>query len=147
MFYNQYHLNYSDNELWAGIFRTSFINLLFYPHLLSMSFVMSVSVANTYRSHVMILALRELDYLFLSYLVILIHVQSIHALVILILSYSNDFYHQHQSSLVWLLPATSNVWFAFLPLQSLSSESRDEILFRGEGCDSSCICNARQIFC
>jgi hypothetical protein len=82
------------------MFRTSFINLLFYPHLLSMSFVMSVSVANTYRSHVMILALRELDYLFLSYLVILIHVQSIHALVILILSYSNDFYHQHQSSLV-----------------------------------------------
>jgi hypothetical protein len=36
------------------MFRTSFINLLFYPHLLSISFVMSVSVANTYRSHVMI---------------------------------------------------------------------------------------------
>jgi hypothetical protein len=25
-------------------------------------------------------------------------------------------------------------------LKSLSSESRDEILFRGEGCDSSCTC-------
>jgi hypothetical protein len=34
----------------------------------------------------------------------------------------------------------------FSSLKSLSSESRDEILFRGEGCDSSCICNARLIF-
>jgi hypothetical protein len=29
----------------------------------------------------------------------------------------------------------------FSSLKSLSSESRDEIHFRGEGCDSSCICN------
>jgi hypothetical protein len=34
----------------------------------------------------------------------------------------------------------------FSPIKSLSSESRDEILFRGEGCDSSCTCNARHIF-
>jgi hypothetical protein len=34
----------------------------------------------------------------------------------------------------------------FSSLKSLSSESRDEILFRGEGCDSSCACNARHIF-
>jgi hypothetical protein len=34
----------------------------------------------------------------------------------------------------------------FSSLKSLSSESRDEILFRGEGCDSSCTCNARHIF-
>jgi hypothetical protein len=115
MICNQYHLNHSDNNLWAGMFRTSLINLLYYPHLLSMSFVMSV--ANTYRSHVMILALWELDHLSLSSLVILIHVQSIHVLVILILSYSNDFYHQHQSLLVWLLFATFDGWFVTLPLR------------------------------
>jgi hypothetical protein len=61
--------------------QTSLINLLYYPHLLSMSFVMNV--ADIYHRHVMILALRELDHLFFSYLVILIHVQFIYALVIL----------------------------------------------------------------
>jgi hypothetical protein len=34
----------------------------------------------------------------------------------------------------------------FSSLKSLSSESQDEILFRGEGCDSSCTCNVRHIF-
>jgi hypothetical protein len=126
------------------MFQTSLINLSYYPHLLSMSFVMNV--ADIYHRHVVILTLWELDHLSLSSLVILIHVQSIHVFIILILSYSNDFYHQHQSSLVWLLPATFDVWFAFLTLKSLSSESRDEILFRGGGCDSSCTCNARHIF-
>jgi hypothetical protein len=42
-----------------------------------------MNVADIYHRHVMILALRELDHLFLSYLVILIHVQSISALIIL----------------------------------------------------------------
>jgi hypothetical protein len=28
----------------------------------------------------------------------------------------------------------------FSPIKSLSSESRDEIHFRGQGCDSSCAC-------
>jgi hypothetical protein len=56
----------------------------------------------------------------ISYLVKLIYVPSLHVFVILISSYSR---HQPQSS-----------------LKSLSSESRDEILFRGEGCDSSCVC-------
>jgi hypothetical protein len=117
------------------MFRTLFINLLFYPHLLSMSFVMSV--ANTYHSHVMILALRELDHLFLSYLVILIHVQSIY-----VSSYSS----RHTPTafiinlkLLWcdcFLPLVMSDLLLFL--KSLSSESRDEILFRGEGCDSSC---------
>jgi hypothetical protein len=63
------------------MFQTSLVNLLYYPHLLSMSFVMNV--ANIYHRHMMILALRELDHLFFSYLVILIHVQSVYALVIL----------------------------------------------------------------
>jgi hypothetical protein len=72
------------------MFQTSLINLSYYPHLLSISFVMNI--ADIYRPHVVILALWELDHLFLSCLVILIHVQSIHALVILILSYSNGFY-------------------------------------------------------
>jgi hypothetical protein len=34
----------------------------------------------------------------------------------------------------------------FSPIKSLSSKSRDEILFRGEGCDSPYTCNARHIF-
>jgi hypothetical protein len=93
MFYNQHHPNYSGNKLWARMFQTSLINLSNYPHLLSMSFVM-------------ILALWEFDHLFLSYLVKLIYVQSLHALVILISSCSR---HQPQSSLVWLLFATFDV--------------------------------------
>jgi hypothetical protein len=55
-----------------------------------------MNVADIYRRHVVILALGELDHLSFSSLAILIHVQSIHALVILISSYSND----NQSSLV-----------------------------------------------
>jgi hypothetical protein len=111
MFCNQHHPNYSDNKLWAGMFQTSLINLLCYPHLLSMSFVMNVT--DIYHPHVVILTLWELDHLSLSFLVILIHVQSIHTLVILISSYSND----SQSSLVWLLRTTSDRWFASLPLR------------------------------
>jgi hypothetical protein len=59
--------------------------------------------------------------------------------------------HTHLVILQWLLPSTlisSGVivscyfWWViyFSSLQSLSSESRDEILFSGEGCDSSCVC-------
>jgi hypothetical protein len=59
-----------------------------------------MNVADIYRRHVVILALGELDHLPLSSLVKLNHVQSIHALVILISSYSNGFYNNHQSSLV-----------------------------------------------
>jgi hypothetical protein len=47
---------------------------------------------------------------------------------------------------VWLLPATSDAWFASLPLRVFRPESRDEILFRGEGCDSSCTCNLGTLF-
>jgi hypothetical protein len=78
------------------MFQTSFVNLSCYPCLLSISFVMNV--ADICRRHVVILALGELDHLFLSSLVKLIHIQSIHAFVILISSYSNGFYHQQQSS-------------------------------------------------
>jgi hypothetical protein len=80
------------------MFQTSFINLLCYLHLLSISFM--TNVADICRRQVVILALGKLDHLFLSYLVKLIYVQSIHALVILILLHFNGFYHQHQSSLV-----------------------------------------------
>jgi hypothetical protein len=134
MFCNQHHLNHSGNKLWAGMFQTSLINLSCYSHLLSISCVMNV--ADIYRPNVVISTLWELDHLSLSSLIKLIHVQSIHALVILILSYSNGFYHQHQPSLVWLLFATSNGWFTSRPLRVFRPDSRDEILFRGEGCDS-----------
>jgi hypothetical protein len=80
------------------MFQTSLINLLYYPHLLSISFVMNV--ADICRRRVVILALGELDHLSLSFLVKLIHIQSIHALAILISSYSNGFYHQPQVPLV-----------------------------------------------
>jgi hypothetical protein len=140
MFCNQYHPNHSGNKLWAGMFQTSLINLSYYSHWLFISFVMNV--ANIYRPQVVILALWELDHLSLFYLVKLIHVQSIHVLVILISSYSND----NQSSLVWLLPAIFDGWFASLPLRVFRPESRDEILFRGQGCDSSCIFKLGTLF-
>jgi hypothetical protein len=93
MFCNQHHLNHSGNKLWAGMFQTSLINLSYYSHLLSISCVMNV--ADIYHPQVVILAPWELDHLSLSSLIKLIRVQSIRALVILILSYSNGFYHQH----------------------------------------------------
>jgi hypothetical protein len=77
------------------MFQTSLINLLYYPHLLSISFV--TNVANICRRRVVILAPGELDHFSLSSLIKLIHIQSIHALAILILIYSDGFYHQHQS--------------------------------------------------
>jgi hypothetical protein len=52
MFCNQHHLNYSDNKLWARMFQTSLINLSYYPHLLSISFLMNVT--DIYRPHVVI---------------------------------------------------------------------------------------------
>jgi hypothetical protein len=61
MFCNQHYQSHSDNELWAGMFRTSFINLLCYFNLLSISFVMNV--ADIYHPHVVILILWELDHL------------------------------------------------------------------------------------
>jgi hypothetical protein len=73
------------------MFQPSLINLSYYPHLLSMSFVMNV--ADIYHRHAMILALRELNHLVLSDLVKLIYVPFILALATLILSYFNDFYH------------------------------------------------------
>jgi hypothetical protein len=60
-------------------FKHHFVNPLYYPYLLSMSFV--INVTDIYHHHVVILALGELDHLFLSYLVKLIYVQSLHALV------------------------------------------------------------------
>jgi hypothetical protein len=134
MFCNQHHPNHSDNKLWAGMFQTSLINLFCYTYLLSISFVMNV--ADIYHPHVVILALWGFDHLSLSYLVILIHVQSVYALV----------------TLQWLLPSTSissgviafcHFWWViyFSPIKSFSSESRDEILFRGEGCDSQVLVN------
>jgi hypothetical protein len=78
------------------MFQTSLINLSYYSHLLSLSFV--INVTDIYRPHVVILALWGLDQLSLSCLIILIHVQSIHAFTILISTYSDGFYHQQQSS-------------------------------------------------
>jgi hypothetical protein len=80
------------------MFQTSLISLLCYPYLLFMSFV--TNVADTCRRRVLILALGKLDHFSLSSLVKIIHIQSVYALVILISSYSNGFYHQHQPSLV-----------------------------------------------
>jgi hypothetical protein len=149
MFCNQHHLNHSGNKLWAGMFQTSVINLSYYSHLLSISCVMNV--ADIYRPHIVI-SCCDLSSMRtwsppLSSLIKLNYVQSIHALVMLISSYSNGFYHQHQVSPVWLLLATFDEWFTSLPLRVFHPESRDEILFRGGGCDSSCTCNARHIFC
>jgi hypothetical protein len=126
MFCNQHHPNYSDNKLWAGMFQTSLINLLCYPHLLSMSFVMNV--ADIYRPHVVILTLWEFDHLLLSYPVKHICVQSLHALVILILSCSR---HQPQSSLVWLFSVTFDGWFATLPFRVFRPNLRTRFFLGG----------------
>jgi hypothetical protein len=86
-----------------------------------------MNVADIYRPYVVILALWEFDHLSLFSLVKLIHVQSIYALVILILSYPNGFYF-------FGVIASCYFWWmiCFSPIKSLSSESRDEILFRGK---------------
>jgi hypothetical protein len=76
-------------------FKHRFVNPLYYPHLLFMSFV--TNVADICRRHVLILALGKLDHFSLPSLIKIIHIQSIHALVILISSCSR---HQPQSSLV-----------------------------------------------
>jgi hypothetical protein len=115
MFCNQHHPNYSDNKIWAGMSRTSLINLSYYSRLLSISFVMNV--ADIIILMIVISVLWELDRLSLSSLVKPIHIQSIHAFVILISSYFNGFYHQHQPSLVWLLFVTFDGWFTSLPFR------------------------------
>jgi hypothetical protein len=51
------------------------------------------------------------------FLVKLIHVPSIHVFDILISSYTNGVYHQHQPSLVWLFPLTFDEWFTSLSLK------------------------------
>jgi hypothetical protein len=96
MFCNQHHLDYSGNKILSRNVSNITYQSLVLSLLLSISFVMDVT--DIYHPYVVILALRELDHLFLSYLVKPIHVQSIHTLVILILSYSDGFYHQHQPS-------------------------------------------------
>jgi hypothetical protein len=80
------------------MFQTSLVHFLYYSHLLPISSV--TNVADICHRRVVILVLGELDHLALSSLIKLIHVQSIHALAMLISSYSNSFYHQHQISLV-----------------------------------------------
>jgi hypothetical protein len=112
MFCKQHHLNHSGNKLWAGMFQT----------WLRQSLVLSSLAIHQFcdecRRHLssswLWSQLYENLIAFLSSLVKLIHVQSIYALVILISSYSR---HQHQPSLVWLLFATVDVWFASLPLR------------------------------
>jgi hypothetical protein len=47
---------------------------------------------------------------------------------------------------VWLLPAVFDGWFASFSLRVFHPESRDEILFRGEGCDSSSPCKLGTLF-
>jgi hypothetical protein len=115
LFCNQHHPNYLDNKLWAGMSRTSLINLSYYFRLLSISFVMNV--ADIIILMIVISILWELDRLSLSSLVKLIHIQSIHAFVILISSYFHGFYYQHQPFLVWLLFVTFDGWFTSLPFR------------------------------
>jgi hypothetical protein len=101
---------YSDNKFWAGMFQTSLIDLSYYSHLLSISFMMNV--ADICRPPVVIVALWELDHLSFSYLVIL------QRLIDNINLFRCDCF------LLFL-----DEWFASLPLRVLRPESRDEILF------------------
>jgi hypothetical protein len=148
MFCNQHHLNHLGNKLWARVFQTSLINLLCYPHLLSLSLV--INVADIYRPHIVI-SWCDLNSMRtwspFSPFPQLLHIQSIHAFIILISSYSNGFYHQPQVSLVWLLFVTSDRWFASLPLRVFRPNLGTRFFLGGGGCDSSCIWDVRHIFC
>jgi hypothetical protein len=104
-----------------------FVNPLYYPYLLTISFV--INVIDIYRFHDVILALWEFDHLFLSYLVKLICVQSLHDLVILISSCSH---HQPQSSQVRLLLAIFNVCFASLPFRAFRPNLGTRFFLGGE---------------
>jgi hypothetical protein len=114
MFCNQHRLNHSDNKFWAEMFQTSLCQSLVLFWLANHKF------CDECHRHLSSSWLWSQFY------------KNLITFFFLISSYVNDFYHQHQSSLEWLFPITFDVWFAFLPLKSLSSESRDEILFRGE---------------
>jgi hypothetical protein len=145
MFCNQYHSNYLNNKLWAEMFQTSLISLLCYPHLLSMSSMMNVT--DIYHLHDCDLNSIKTwsPFSLFSHHThpCTIYLRSRHTpLVILqrLLSSTSIFSGVIASCYFWYV-------IYFSSLKSLSSESRDEILFRGEGCDSSCICNARHIFC
>jgi hypothetical protein len=133
MFCNQHHLNYSGNKLWARIFQTS----------LCQSLVLSLLAIHEFcdecRRHLSssccdLNSGRTWTSFFLF---------SRHAHLVILQQFLPS------TSIISDVIASCHFWFVicFSSLKSLSSESRDEILFRGEGCDSSCICNARHIFC
>jgi hypothetical protein len=143
MFCNNIIQNYLSNKLWARTFQTS----------LCQSLVLSLLIVHKFcdecHRHLsfswLISILWEFDHLSFSFLVKLIHIYPCSR-------------YTHLATLQRFLPSASTFsgvivfccfcWvICFSSLKSLSFESRDEILFRGEGCDSSCICNARNIFC
>jgi hypothetical protein len=130
MFCNQHHPTHWNNNLWARMFQTSLNGLLCYPYLLSINCVMDVTDIYHKRTRSPF-----------SHFSHQTHPCTIHL-------YSC---HTHLVIFQRLLRSTSTFsgviafcyfWWViyFSSLQSLSSESRDEILFRGDGCDSSCAC-------
>jgi hypothetical protein len=139
MFCNQYHLNHSGNKLWAEMYQTS---------LVTQSFVLSLLAINEFcdkcRRHLSSLCCDLSSMRIWSPFPLL----SCHTHPCTIYLCSR---HTHLVILQRLLPSTSTFsgvivscyfWWVicFSSLQSLSSESQDEILFRGGGCDSSCAC-------
>jgi hypothetical protein len=157
MFCNQYHLNHSDNKLWAEMFQTSLISLLCYLYLLSPKFCDECHryISSSCCDLILWSQLYENLITFLSLFSLYSSTYNLFMLKSPIKSKGFS-RHTHLVILQWLLPSTlisSGVivscyfWWmiCFSSLKSLSSESRDEILFRGGGCDSSCTCNTRLI--
>jgi hypothetical protein len=118
LFCNQHHLNYSDNKLWARIFQTS----------LCQSLVLSILVTHEFcdECHRHLSSSCTIS----SY--------SRYTLLAM-LSSSTSIFSSSIASCHFLIGS------CFSSNKSLSSESRDEILFRGGGCDSSCTCNTKYI--
>jgi hypothetical protein len=140
MFCNQHHPNHSGNKLWVGMFQTSLVN-----QSLVLSSLAIHKFCDECRRHLSsscgdLSSMRTWS------------------------PFSLFFHHTHPCTihpcsrythlviLQWLLPSTSifsttfNGWFASLPLRVLRPESRDEILFKGEGCDGSCTCKLGTLF-
>jgi hypothetical protein len=154
MFCNQYHLNHSDNKLWAEMFQTSLISLLCYLYLLSPKFCdechrhLSSSCCD-------LILWSQLYENLITFLSLFSLYSSTYNLFILKSPIKSKGFSRHTP-----MTFTINInlfrcdcfllllmVICFSSLKSLSSESRDEILFRGEGCDSSSTCNVRHIFC
>jgi hypothetical protein len=135
MFCNQHHSNHSDNKLWAGMFQTSLV----IQSLVLSSLAIHKSCDKCRRhlssSYCDLSSMRTWS----PFSFFPCH---IHPCIIYPCSrYTHLVIFQWQAIFSGVIASCYFWWvICFSSLKSLSSESRDEILFRGGGYDSSCTC-------